>query len=316
MNSTAPRLDGEMIDIDGPVHLIDHGGSGPPMLMVHGLAGSHLDWSDVAPAFTRHHHVWSLDLIGFGLTPTGERRATVDANRRLVDAVIARVGEGRPVLLMGNSMGGLISILEASIRPDRVAGLVLVDPVLPRTQGGRLTMMVTVAFLVLAVPGLGGRLVSRHARWRGVERLVDDALRLCTVDATRINPTTRQANVELNSWRMEQDDPQRAFVEASRSLVRMLIRRRGVEPHLRAISAPTLLIHGDHDRLVGLRAAGWAASVRPDWEFRVLDSTGHVPQLERPREFITLVERWLQDARVAPQPPGQAPKPVLPTSRR
>lgn len=282
------------LDIDGPVHVVDHGGEGPPMLMVHGLGGSHLDWMDVAPSMTRHHHVWSLDLLGFGRTPLGDRHARVDDNRALVDTVARQVGGGEPVLLMGNSMGGLISILEAAADPDLVAGLVLVDPALPSGSGGRLTVMVTTAFLVLAVPGIGGRVVGAHARLRGAERLVDDALRLCTVDVTRIRPETRAAHIELNAWRQAQDQPQRAFVEASRSLVEWLVRRERLEPHIRAVRAPTLLIHGDSDRLVSIRAAGTLATMRPDWDFRVLTDTGHIPQMERPREFVTLVDSWVQ----------------------
>jgi pimeloyl-ACP methyl ester carboxylesterase len=289
-----------MLDIGGPVHVVDHGGDGPPMLLVHGLGGSLLDWMDVAAAFTSHHHVWSLDLLGFGRTPLGDRHASVDDNRRLVDAVARQVGDGEPVLLMGNSMGGLISILEAAANPELVSGLVLVDPALPTGSGGRLTLMVSAAFLVLAVPAIGGRVVGVHARWRGVERLVDDALKLCTVDVTRIRPETRAAHVELGVWRQQhEEDPHRAFVEATRSLVEWLMRRERLEPYIRAVTAPTLLIHGDSDRLVSIRAAGSLATMRPDWDFRVLTDTGHIPQMERPREFLTLVEHWLDDTRAA-----------------
>lgn len=282
------------LDIDGPVHVVDHGGEGPALLLVHGLGGSHLDWSDVAPSFTRHHHVWAVDLIGFGRTPVEGRHASIDDNRRLVDGVAERVGQGQPVLLMGNSMGGLISILEASCQPERVSGLILVDPALPSARGGRLSVMIAAAFLVLTVPGVGGRVMQGHTRRRGAERLVDDVLTLCTVDTSRINSRTRDAQIELTRWRQGLDEPDRAFLEASRSLVRWLLRRATLEPHIRRIQAPTLLIHGDTDRLVSLSAAGAVATLRPDWEFRVLTSTGHVPQLERPQAFVALVDHWLE----------------------
>lgn len=304
------------LDIDGPVHAVDHGGDGPPMLLVHGLGGSLLDWRDVAPALARHHRVWSLDLIGFGRTPIENRHATIAANQRLVDAVVRQVGRGEPVVLMGNSMGGLISIVEAARRPDLIAGLVLVDPALPRTRGGRLALMITVAFLVMAMPGVGHWLTANHTRRRGAERLVDDVLKLCTVDVSRITPQTRDAQVELARWRSEQDDPHRAFVEASRSLTRWLLRRQTVEAHIRAVRAPTLLIHGDSDRLVSLSAAGWAAALRPDWSFRVLSDTGHVPQLERPGEFLRLVDHWLEECRPVAVTPAQPAVPAPSTSRR
>jgi pimeloyl-ACP methyl ester carboxylesterase len=304
------------LDIDGPVHAVDHGGDGPPMVLVHGLGGSLLDWRDVAPALARHHRVWSLDLIGFGRTPIENRHATIAANQRLVDAMVRQVGRGEPVVLMGNSMGGLISIVEAARRPDLIAGLVLVDPALPRTRGGRLALMITVAFLVMATPGVGHWLTQNHTRRRGADRLVDDVLKLCTVDASRINPQTREAQVELARWRSEQDDPHRAFVEASRSLTRWLLRRQTIEAHIRDVQAPTLLIHGDSDRLVSLSAAGWAAALRPDWSFRVLSDTGHVPQLERPREFLRLVDHWLEERLPVGVTPAQPAVPAASTSRR
>ncbi|HEY7926314.1 MAG TPA: alpha/beta hydrolase [Candidatus Dormibacteraeota bacterium] len=305
-----------ILDLDGPVHAVDHGGAGPPMLLVHGLGGSLLDWRDVAPSLTRHHRVWSLDLIGFGRTPIENRHATVAANQRLVDVMVRHIGRGEPVLLMGNSMGGLISIVEASRRPDLISGLVLVDPALPRTRGGRLALMITAAFLVLAMPGVGEWLTQNHTRRRGAERLVDDVLELCTVDASRVNPATRAAQVELTRWRAELDDPHRAFVEASRSLTRWLLRRETLESHIRGVRAPTLLIHGESDRLVSVSAAGWAAALRPDWSLRVLADTGHVPQLERPREFVRLVEHWLDEVRPAAARPVHSTEPAAFTSRR
>jgi pimeloyl-ACP methyl ester carboxylesterase len=299
-----------MLDIGGPVHVVDLGGSGPPMLLVHGLGGSHLDWSDVAEPLTQRHQVWSLDLIGFGRTPLAGRRATVAANQAIVDRVAERVGGGRPVVLVGNSMGGLISILEASRRPERVAALVLVDPALPASRGARLEVMLAVAFMVMVRPRVGPWMIRSHGRLRGAERLVDDVLKLCTVDPSRISPATRQAQIELTRWRQDQDESPRAFLDAARSLLQWLWHRDTVEDHIRRVQAPTLLIHGDHDRLVQVRAAGVVASLRPDWTFRVLANTGHIPQLERPETFVRLVHGWLDTVEES------QPEALVSTSRR
>jgi glycerol-3-phosphate dehydrogenase len=262
------------------------------------LGGSLLDWRDVAGPLTRSHRVWSVDLIGFGRTPLAGRAATIAENQEMVDRVAEHVGGGRPVVLVGNSMGGLISILEASRRPHRIAALVLVDPALPRARGGRLSVMIAATFMVMATPGVGPWLLRGHTRRRGAERLVDDVLKLTTVDVSRISRETREAQVELTTWRHQQGDSDRAFLEAARSLVQWLWHRQRLESHIHRVQAPTLLIHGDHDNLVSLTAAGAVASLRPDWGFRVLSNTGHIPQLERPREFVALVEDWLE----APQP--------------
>ena len=287
------------LDVNGPVHAVDHGGDGPPMLLVHGLGGSLLNWRDVTGDLSSTHHVWSIDLIGFGGTPRAGREATILNNFEVVTRVAEHVGGGRPVVLVGNSMGGLISILVAARHPERVASLVLVDPALPMARGGRLTLMVAAAFLVMRTPRVGPWLVGTHTRRRGAERLVDDVLKLCTVDMSRISPETREALIEQMQWRQEQDEPDRAFLEAGGSLVQWLWHRDTLERQIRRVAAPTLLIHGDHDNLVSLSASGAVAAMRPDWSFRVLANTGHIPQMERPRTFVEIVEGWLGAAQPA-----------------
>ncbi|MGH7722359.1 MAG: alpha/beta fold hydrolase [Candidatus Dormibacteria bacterium] len=295
------------LDVNGPVHVVDHGGDGPAMLLVHGLGGSLLDWRDVAGPLARTHHVWSLDLIGFGRTPLAGRAPTIAANQEAVDGVAEHAGGGSPVVLVGNSMGGLISIVEAARRPHRVAALVLVDPALPRARASRVGVVAAAAFMIMAAPPMGPWLMGEHTRRRGAERLVDDVLRLCTVDMSRVSSETRHAQVDLTRWRYEQGEPDRAFLEAARSLLQWLWHRSSVESHIRRVRAPTLLVHGDRDDVVSVAAAASVASLRSDWSFRVLADTGHIPQMERPAGFVELVAGWLE---------GTQPAAPVPTSRR
>ncbi len=282
-----------ILDVDGPVHVVDHGGDGPPMILVHGLGGSLLDWRDVAGPLAQGHHVWSLDLIGFGHTPLAGRPPTIQANQRLVDRFLERATAGFPAVLIGNSMGGLIGLVEAARRPQRIASLVLVDPALPRAPGGHVDPMLAAAFMAMTSPRLGPWLVRRRSRRVGAEQLVDQTLRLCTVDPSRVSAESREAHIHLTEWRQGQPDTHRAFAGASRSLVQWLWHREVVEKHVQMVSAPTLLIHGDEDRLVSLATAAATAARRPDWSLRVLDNTGHIPQIERPGTFVEVVEEWL-----------------------
>ena len=89
----------QIIDVDGPVHYVDHGGDGPPMVLVHGLGGSHLNWIAAAPGLAERHRVYAVDLAGFGLTPLIGRRAAVQANRRLLDGFLEQVSPNEPVVL-------------------------------------------------------------------------------------------------------------------------------------------------------------------------------------------------------------------------
>src|SRR5262247_294097 len=113
-------------DLDGPVHYLDFGGDGPPLVCVHGLSGSALNWTLVAPALADRHRVFAVDLRGFGRTPLGPGSRLSD-NRHLLDLFLREVAGG-PTTLVGNSMGGLVSVLQAAAAPETVSSLVLVDP--------------------------------------------------------------------------------------------------------------------------------------------------------------------------------------------
>jgi pimeloyl-ACP methyl ester carboxylesterase len=110
------------VDIDGPVHYRDFGGPvrGPVIVCVHGLAGSAVNWSAIAPLLTSTCRVLAVDLAGHGLTRSAGRSTDVRANRRLLHHFVERLAP-TPVILMGNSMGGMIVLPEASAEPDVVA---------------------------------------------------------------------------------------------------------------------------------------------------------------------------------------------------
>ena len=119
-------------DIAGPVHWVDFGGPAgvPPIVMVHGLGGSHLNWVRIAGPLAERNRVIAIDLPGFGFSPAAGRRTSIEANTKVLDHFINEI-VGGPVILMGNSMGGAITILESAASPQAVAAVVLVDPALP-----------------------------------------------------------------------------------------------------------------------------------------------------------------------------------------
>lgn len=120
------------VDLSGPVHYMDFGGpaSGPTVVAVHGLGGSCLNWSAIAPLLTGRCRLLAPDLAGHGLTQSLGRATTVSANRALLHRFIEAVPQA-PVILVGNSMGGMLSLLEANAAPDTIAGLILLDAALP-----------------------------------------------------------------------------------------------------------------------------------------------------------------------------------------
>jgi pimeloyl-ACP methyl ester carboxylesterase len=282
------------VEAGGPVHYLDLGGpaGAPVVVAVHGLGGSAVNWSAIAPLLTGACRLLAIDLAGHGLTESLGRRTTVGGNRVLLHRFIERVAT-RPVILMGNSMGGMISLLEAAAAADAVAGLVLLDPALPLRAAAQ-DPLVTAAFALYSMPGLG-RFVINRRRAAAPDRQVDLILRLCCADPSRVAPAIRAEQIEMVRRRAGVAGAERDFLAAARSVVTASgpSLGRAYRAAMRAIRAPVLLVHGDRDRLVPVATARAAARANPAWELAVLPGVGHVPQLEAPAETAQTVLGWL-----------------------
>jgi pimeloyl-ACP methyl ester carboxylesterase len=279
------------IDLDGPVHVADFGGTGLPLVLVHGLGGSHLNWAAAGPRLARHFRVFAIDLIGFGRTPPRGRAATVEANQQLLDRFV-REQIGEPALVAGNSMGGLISLLQTERASDTVRGLVLVNAAIPQPIGASMDPRIIATFCAIFTPGLGELYLRALPRLRSPERMVRHMFAMCCARPECIPDEIARAHVELARERPNRPWANQAYLEAARSLLRLLLNRARFDRIVERVARPTLLIAGAHDRLVPRIAAERLARMRPDWTFAPLAHVGHVPQLEDPEGFTDLVVRW------------------------
>jgi pimeloyl-ACP methyl ester carboxylesterase len=287
---------GYVSDLDGPVHWIEFspGDSpdGTPIVFVHGLGGSHLNWCLIGPGLADGRRAVALDLHGFGLTPGTRATATVQRNTRLLDRFVREV-TGTPVILVGNSMGGLISILHTASAPDTVAGLVLIDPALPVSSRPP-DRQVGSQFLLSALPGLGELYVRAVMSRRPPELAVRRVIDLCFADPSRIDPAMLAASIALAAERQRQERSSgAAFLAASRSLIRVVGQRHRYWEMMASVRVPVLLIGGEADRLVPAAAMRQAAARNPRWETVMLPGVGHTPQLEVPDRVIGVVRDWL-----------------------
>jgi pimeloyl-ACP methyl ester carboxylesterase len=298
-----------LVDLDGPVHWVDFGGpSGTtPIVLVHGLGGSHLNWVRIAPTLATRTRVLALDLAGFGLTAAGTRSASVQANAELVDRFIREV-VGGPAVLIGNSMGGMISVLEADTHPDSVAGLVLIDPSLPVPRRVP-DVQVASQFLLYAIPFLGERYLAYGKQRMTDRQLVQRVVDLCFADPSKASVEVIDAGIALAGQRRLMPPQEAAFLQAARSLMRIVARPQRYQALLKRIDAPVQQVHGRRERLVPVAAARKAAADNPDWESVILPGIGHTPQLESSESVLEHVTQWLDRHELAMPSPA-------PTRRR
>lgn len=279
------------IDLGGPVTYADFGGEGPPMVLVHGLGGSLVNWLAVTHELARDHHVYALDLPGFGRSPLAGREPSIRTYRRTVSRFIDEVAGG-PSVLVGNSMGGLVSLGVAAKRPKLVKSLVLVGAALPRPAESAQDPRVLFLFSLYMLPGAGELFLRARKASLTPEQESDELLKLCTVDVKRIPYKVVLEHYQVARERRSMPWANKTFLGAARSLMPRVLVPTKARRWMKSVKAPTLLIHGSEDRLVPLAASREACKVRKDFRLEIFDDIGHVPQMEAPDRFVAALRAF------------------------
>jgi pimeloyl-ACP methyl ester carboxylesterase len=284
------------------------GGVRERALYVHGLGGASTNWTDLAALLAVRFEGWAVDLPGFGRSQPPPRGYTVHGHSRTVIDVLEHLrdlpGEaaGRPVHLLGNSLGGLVSLLVAASRPDLVASLTLVSPAMPVY---RVPPAFSRALLLLLVPGVP-TLAERRISGIAPEEHVRSMVRMCFGDPKRV-PRERLAEaVEEMRERAGQPWADRALTRSMRGLLTAYLRpgRTNAWRLARGLRPPTLVVWGTKDKLVDPALAPRLAATVPDCRLQLLDGVGHVAQLETP-EPVARAVLALAEERAARQPEPQ-----------
>jgi pimeloyl-ACP methyl ester carboxylesterase len=294
----------EVVHVSGtPVHVLRADGPAhrPTQLLVHGLGGTAVNWLEVIRPLSERGPVLAPDLPGFGRTqPPRSRASRIDHNLAFLQALLRAEGLTR-VEVHGNSMGGMLATLLAAAEPRFVERLVLVNPALagPTTRLRELDPMTLRTFGPFAVPGVGERQLARWYERTSAAELVAENAAFVHADPERIRPALTEAlvaNAEYgrrHPWRIE------SFAAAASSVLRLVLQRGRLDAALAAVVAPTLLLWGDRDRLVGRPVIERTLERRPDLTYVELDGVGHAPMMEVPERYLAAVTGWL-DAETSP----------------
>ncbi len=296
-----PHWPGRLVPLGGQqvyVRSAPAEGPAPAALFVHGLEGSSRDWTDLMDLLRLRLACEAVDLPGFGDSPPRpDGRYSVAAFAQTVIALIEKQKRG-PVHLIGNSLGGAVCVRVAAARPDLIRTLTLISPALPDLRP-RLDL---VRFPVMGLPRLGPRLIRQYQVAMPPERRVAAVIATCYSNPGLFAQARFAAEVAELDRRDSLEYAAAALVGSARALTAEFLRKGRRSPWRDAarVTAPTLVIYGQHDRLVDPRAAGRAAHTFKDARIVVLPRTGHVAQMERPSLVAAEIGILLEGAAAEP----------------
>ena len=294
-----PPWPARRVTIDGAMlHVRDTPGSSPnaePALYVHGLGGSSQNFTDLAALLADRFDGQALDLPGFGYSDPSSRYSI----RAFADKVIGYLEYANrgPVHVVGNSLGGAISVRVAALRPDLVRTLTLVSPAMPFLDPRRTAQGPVLPLLALP---RADRLFGWGMARLTPEAMAEQVLLACFGDTTKVSEQRRAEAIEEIKLRHTVAHYPKAYLGTLRGLVSSFVRAYlpGSESQWRLaarITAPTLVIGGMRDELVDPRVPAQVAKAIPDSRLLILPGVGHVAQMEVPRLVARGVVGLLED---------------------
>lgn len=265
---------GATIDIKGVNTFYHHAGSGKPVVLVHGSGpgvSAWANWRLVLPEVSQHFAAYAPDIIGFGKT---EKPATCafthdDRVNHLINFIetVSRT----PVLMIGNSMGGCLTLAVADRRPDLVEKMVLMGSVgvsFPITQG--------LAEVWAYKPSVE---TMRH--------LID----LFAYNKALVTDELAQLRYQASI----QPGYQEAYEKAFPPPLQQHIEAMSIpEERIKKIQTPALVIHGREDRIIPMEVGLRIYNLLPNADMHLFGHCGHWTQIEKTAEFNALVLRFFQ----------------------
>jgi pimeloyl-ACP methyl ester carboxylesterase len=257
-------------------------GAGPVLLLVHGMGGGYENWREVIEPLARHYTVVAPDLPGHGASAPGNGDYSIGSLAVGLRDLLLALGHERATLV-GHSLGGGIAMHLGYQFPELAERLVLVSSgglgpeVSPLLPGSELWIAAT----------------SRAARWAGAG--VGRGLA-----AVGLRPTTDAAEVARGYASLADPRRRAAFLATLRSVINVGGQRIDATDRLYlAAGIPVLIVWGARDPIIPVSHGHRAHEAIAGSRLEIFDGVGHIPQLEAPARFVTVLERFLEQTQPA-----------------
>ncbi len=255
------------IDLNGLDTYCEEHGSGPPLVLIHGLGGSTVAWQHVTPGLAEELRVIAYDLRGLGRASTPDPPYSIEQLVGDLHALLESLALER-VALLGHSLGGAVALAYAAEHPERVAALVGVA-----------------APSVTPVEAREGVIARAELAEREGMRAVADLHAQVGFPPAFQNPANRAIYTRMVAG----SDP-----IGYGALVR-LIADLDIRDVLPRIEVPALLLAGELDQVVPAAAVRLTAASIPNCEYVELSSCGHIVPFEEPVILVECVRSFVSE---------------------
>ena len=257
------------------------GNDGLPLVLLHGDSASALDWSWVLPKLGATHQVYAPDFPGFGESAKPNREYSLEFFKQFLGDFLDALGIERAVLV-GNSLGGLISLRFALSHPEQVAALVLVDSSgLGYAVSPALSQLTLPLYAETAIAWCQTPIGAKQRSW------------------LRTSLLFAHPSQVPDAWLEEQERMALlpGFLEASLSSLRAQLNVFGQHQvlldSLGQLQMPTLVVWGTDDLILPKSQGQDAVSRLQQGQLALIPDCGHLPHVERPELFTHELSKFL-----------------------
>lgn len=260
-------------------------GSGPDVLLLHGLGGTRASFFDTAAALSHSYRVHALDFPGFG---SSSKPASGAYNARWFADIVLGYMDALGIeraRIVGNSMGGRVAIEVGLLAPERVVALGLLCPAVAFVKRGFHPVVRLLRPEFGLVPHRFARATVQRQFWSLFS------------DRDLVDPSVSDVVVDEFQRIYGSAGARFAFLSSARNIyLEKPFGRDGFYPRLAQLEPPALFVWTSGDTLIPAAFARHVRQWLPSAEHVVLDSCGHVPQVERPEETNALLQRFFARA--------------------